>query len=165
MFIYISEYHKDLYTNFNSVHVYLQDDLYKSAIQTVIQQTLFLSILHVRPANSKKKKKKKKKKRSACTSAQAHQCLCCTLKDTRDHWLTTECPTKILNRLCVDAQADLNLRWAHLQSCRKWLSRLSFYYFILSQSLLPLFVQFHLDLRCLTFSLSSFRINVFSSVC
>ena len=31
-----------VYINYDSVHVYLQDQLYESAIQTVIQQTFFI---------------------------------------------------------------------------------------------------------------------------
>ena len=119
-------------TNLDSVHVYFQDDLYENAIQTLIQQTLFPPILQVPPVNS----------RSACTLAHAHQCLFYTLKNTRDHWLTTEYPTKSLNRLCGCAGRSVFAE----RTCSlvgNDVPRLSFYYFILSQSLLPLFESQH----------------------
>ena len=37
--------------------------------------------------------------------------LCCPTEDDLDPWLPTECPAK--------TQADLSLRWTHMQYCRK----------------------------------------------
>ena len=56
--------------------------------------------------------------RSACAAAQSDQSLRCPPEDALGPWL----PQSVLRRLlsdCAEAQADLSIRFAHMQFCRK----------------------------------------------
>ena len=59
--------------------------------------------------------------RSACASAQSDQSIRCPHEDALDSWLSTKCP--------AHAQANLSLRWVHVQYCRKVCVLAQLFYF------------------------------------